>query len=85
MRFLKPALVGLAGGLLLAAAVMTVEFIHAQRIVATQIASCVDTTAGGGICSGAAQVGGMEVPIAFALGFAAAMIWFRQRQERRVG
>jgi hypothetical protein len=84
MRYLKPALVGVLGGLLLAAAVLTVEFTHAQRVVASQIANCVDMTAGGDVCSGSAQVGGVEVPIAFALGFAAAIIWFRRRQQRRV-
>jgi hypothetical protein len=84
MRYLKPALVGLVGGLLLAGAVLTVEFIHAERVVASQIANCVDMTAGGGVCSGSAQVGGLEAPIAFALGFAAATIWFRRRPQRRV-
>jgi hypothetical protein len=84
MRYLKPALVGLVGGLLLAAAVLTVEFIHARRVVASQLANCVDVTAGGGVCSGSAQIGGVEVPTAFALGFAAAIIWFRRRQQRRV-
>ena len=84
MRYLKPALVGLVGGLLLAAAVITVEFIHAQRVVASQITNCFDGTAGGGVCSGSAQVGGVEVPIAFALGFAATIIWFRRRQQRRL-
>ena len=84
MHYLKPAIVGLVGGLLPAAAVFTVEFIHAQRIVASQIANCFDVTAGGSVCSGSAQIGGVEVPIAFALGFAAAIIWFRRRQQRRV-
>ena len=31
MRYLKPALVGLVGGLLLAGPVLTAEFIHAKR------------------------------------------------------
>jgi hypothetical protein len=84
MRYLKPALVGLVGGVLLAAAVLTVEFIHAQRVVASQIANCFDVNAGGGVCSGAAQAGGVEVPIAFALGFAATITWFRRRQQRHV-
>jgi hypothetical protein len=84
MRHLTPALVGLSGGLLLAAAVLTVEFIHAQRVVALQMTNCFDATAGGGACSGSAQVGGVEVLIAFALGFAATVIWFRRRQHRRV-
>lgn len=81
MRYLKPALAGLAGGLLLAAAVLTVEFIHAQRVVASQMANCVDQTAGVYVCAGSAQVGGVEVPIAFSLGFAA-IVWFRRRQQR---
>ena len=86
MRYLKLALVGLVGGLLLAAVVLTVEFIHAERVAASQIANCVDVTAGGGfVCSSAVQVGELiEVLIAFALGFAAAIIWFRRRHERHV-
>ena len=84
MRYLKPALVGLVGGLLLAGPLLTLEFIHAQRAVASQIANCADMTEGGGVCSGSAQVGGVEVPVAFALGFAVAIIWFRRRQQRRV-
>ena len=83
MRYLKLALVGVVGGLLLGAVVLTVESIHAQRVVASQIANCVDMTAGGTVCSGATQVGGVEVPTAFALGFAAAIVWFRRRQPRR--
>jgi len=83
MRYLKPALIGVTGGLLLGGAVLTLDFIHAQRVVASQIANCVDMTAGGTVCSGATQVGGVEVPTAFALGFAAAIVWFRRRQPRR--
>lgn len=81
MRYLRTALVGLAGGLLVAAAVSTVEFIHSQRVVASQIANCIDVTVGGAyVCAGAGQFGGVEVPIAFAVGFvAAAIIWFRRR------
>jgi len=84
MRYLKPSLVGLVGGLLLAASVLTVEFIRAQGVVASQLANCGDTTAGGFVCSGSAQVGSVEALIAFALGFAAAMTWLRRRQQRRV-
>lgn len=83
MRYLKRALVGLAGGLLLATTVLIVEFIHSWRVAALQIANCVDVAAGGYVCGGAAHFGGVEVPIAFALGFAAAMIWSRRRQQRR--
>ena len=81
MRDLKPALVGLVVGLLLAAAISTVELIHAQRVVASQMTNCFDVSAGGSVCSSSAQVGGVEVPIAFALGFAATIIWFRRRQQ----
>ena len=81
MRYLKPALVGLVGGSLLAAAVLTVEVIHAHRDVASQRANCVDRTAGASICSGSSQVGGVELPAAFALGFAAATVWVRRRQQ----
>ena len=78
MRYLKPVLVGLFGGLLLAAVVLIVEAIHAQRVVASQLANCADVTERAVVCSGIAQYGGVEVPIAFALGFAAAIIWFRR-------
>jgi len=86
MRYLNLALVEFGGGLLLAAAVLTVEFIHAERVAALQIANCVEVTSGVGfVCSSAVQVGGViELVIAFALGFAAAIIWFRRRQRRRV-
>jgi len=85
MRYLKLALVGLVGGLLLAVAVLTVEVIHAERVAASQTASCVASTVGGSVCSSAVQAGGVvEVLIAFALGFAAAVIWFRRRQHRRI-
>ena len=80
----KLALIGLVGGVLLAAAVLAVEFIRSASVVASQIANCVDPTAGGFVCDGVAQFGGVEVPIAFALGFAAAIIWVRRRQQRRV-
>lgn len=82
MRYLKPALVGLVGGFLLAAVVLTVEVIHAQRVVASQMTNCFDVTAGGGVCAGYAQAGGIEIAITFAVGFAAAIIWFRRRQQR---
>ena len=77
MRYLKAALAGLLGGLLLAFAAMSVEMIHAQRTVAAQMASCADY-----VCDGYAQVGGVwELLIAFALGFAAAFVWFLRRQR----
>jgi hypothetical protein len=81
MRYLKLALVGLVGGLLLAAAVLTVEFIRAEGVAASQIANCVDVTEGRGfVCSSAVQVGGViELLTAFTLGFVAAIIWFRRR------
>jgi len=83
MRYLNLALVGFGGGLVLAAAVLTVEFIHAERVAASQIANCVDMTSDGGVvCSSAVQAGGViGLAIAFALGFAAAIIWFRRRQR----
>ena len=80
----KLALIGPVGGVLLAAAVLAVESIRSASVVASQIANCVDATADGFVCDGVAQFGGVEVPIAFALGFAAAIIWVRRRQQRRV-
>jgi hypothetical protein len=54
------------------AAVFTVEMLSANRAVAAQMADCQNAlNAGGGICSGSAQFGGMELPIVFALGFVA--------------
>jgi hypothetical protein len=75
VRYLKAALVGLVGGFLFAAAVVTVEIIHAQRVVASQMANCADY-----VCSGYAQLGGVtELSVAFALGFAAVFAWHLRR------
>lgn len=79
MRYLKAALVGLVGGFLLAAAVIAVEIVHAERTVSSQMASCVDN-----VCDGYAQVGGVELPVAFTIGFAAAFAWFLRRQRHLV-
>ena len=80
MRYLKPALVGLVGGLLLAIMVMAVDFlISLQRLaVSTQCAGAVAT-----VCLGAVQFGDVRyLGIAFLVGFAVATIWFRRRQQR---
>ena len=86
MRYLKTALAALVGGVLLTAAVLAVEMIHAKRVTASQMADCESTAAAGagGICFGYAQFGGNELPAAFVIGFAATFIWFRRRQRRLV-
>ena len=82
MRHVRAALVGLAVAVLMTAAVFTVEMLSANRAVAAQMADCQNAlNAGGGICSGSAQFGGMELPIVFALGFVAGYAWtFRPRR-----
>jgi hypothetical protein len=79
VRYLKAALIGLLGGVLVATAVLAVEVVHAQTSVAIQMANCLDN-----VCDGWAQVGGVEVPVAFALGFAAAFAWFLRRRRRAI-
>ena len=79
-HYLKAALVGLVGGFLLASAVLTVEIIHAQRVVASQMANCADSGVAY-VCDGAAQLGGVvELSVAFALGFAAVFAWHLRRR-----
>ena len=80
MRYLKPVLVGLLGGFLLAIMVMAVDFlISLQRLAAsTQCAG-----AGAFVCDGAVQFGTVRyLGIAFLVGFAVALLWSRRRQQR---
>jgi hypothetical protein len=80
-HYLKAALVGLVGGFLLAAAVLTVEIIHAHIVVASQTANCADY-----VCGGSARVGGVvELSVAFALGFAAVFAWHLRRRHSVTG
>ena len=80
MRHVRAALVGLAVAVVLTAAVVGVEMVFANRAVAAQIADCENAlNDGGGICSGSAQVGAMELPIVFALGFVAGYGWRLRR------
>jgi len=88
VRYLKAALVGLVGGLLLAASVLTVEIIHAQRVVASQMANCADDGSRqiAYVCGGAVQLGGVvELSVAFALGFAAVFAWYLRRSHPVTG
>jgi hypothetical protein len=80
MRHVGSALVGLAVAVLLTAAVFSAEMVVANRAVAAQMADCENTlNAGGGICSGWAPFGGMELPIVFAFGFVAGYVWRLRR------
>jgi hypothetical protein len=84
VRSLKAALVGLLGGVLLTTAVLTVEVVHAQRSVSSQMANCytsVGSDRSTTVCDAATEVGGLEVPVVFVLGFAAAFMWFLRRQR----
>jgi hypothetical protein len=83
IHYLKAALVGLVGGFLLAAAVLTVEIIHS---VASEMANCADSGQIAYVCDGAAQLGGvLELSVAFALGFAGAFAWHLRRRRPGTG
>jgi hypothetical protein len=87
MRYLKPALVGLVGGLLLAITVAAVEFLIASQRRAASMMKCRDgaSTSMVAVCDGAVQFGDVRyLGIAFVVGFAVAFILFRRRQDRRV-
>ena len=83
----RATLLGLFGAVLLSAAVLAVEMVYANRVIAQQMADCEARAAaggGGGMCFGSAQFGGYILPVAFVLGFAVAFIWFMRRQRRPV-
>jgi len=87
MRYLKPALVGLVGGLLLAITVAVVEFLIGSQRLAGSMMECRDaaSTSMVAACDGAEQFGDVRyLGIAFVVGFAVAFIWSRRRQQRRV-
>jgi hypothetical protein len=87
MRYLKPALVGLVGGLLLAITVAAVEFLISSQRLAASMMECRDTasTSKVAVCDGAVQFGDVRYfGIAFLVGFAVAFISFRRRQDGRV-
>ena len=75
MRYLKASLAGLAGALLLAAAVAGIDGALAARRLAESV-PCGD---GDNVCGGAVQFGGWELLVAFVLGFAVAFVWFLRR------
>lgn len=81
-RYLRASLTGLIGGVLLAVAVTTGEFLLSALRVWAQVANC---TATANVCFGYAQVGGVGIPIAFIVGFVAAFVWFLRRRRHRVG
>jgi hypothetical protein len=87
MPYLKPPLVGLLGGLLLAITVGAVEFLIASQRLAASMMECrgaASTSMVAG-CDGAVQFGDVRyLGIAFLVGFAVAFISFRRRQRRRV-
>jgi hypothetical protein len=86
MRYLKPALVGLLGGFLLAIIVAAVDFLIAwPRLAASMQCGDAASTAMVAVCDGAVQFGDVRyLGIAFLAGFAVAFISFRRRQQRRV-
>lgn len=80
MRYLKAAFAGLAVGAVLAAAVLKVEMVHAQRVVASQIQSCHPEVASA-VCGASVQFGGGEVPLVFALGYCVTFAWVLWRSR----
>jgi hypothetical protein len=86
VRFLKPTFLGLAGGVMLAAVVLAVEIVHAEKSASAQIADCQtkmfsDRTET--VCDSAMQFGGAELAVAFVAGFAAAFAWSLRRRSVR--
>jgi hypothetical protein len=80
VHYLKAALVGLVGGVLLTAAILSVEVVYGDSVMAALMANCADV-----VCDGYAQVGDLKpLAVPFGIGFAAAFIWFRRRQRRLV-
>jgi len=80
----EPAVLGLAGGVILMAAVLAVEVVHAQRSVPSQLADCQTSALSDRtdyVCDTAVQVGGVEVAVAIAIGFSGAFAWFLRRQR----
>jgi len=87
MRYLKAALVGLVGGVLIMTAVFAVEAVRAKRSISLQMANCEADAlrnGGGGVCSGYAQLGGNELAVAFVLGFVAAFTWSLRESRRPI-
>jgi hypothetical protein len=88
MRYLKAALVGLVGGVLIMTAVFAVDAAWAKRSISVQMAACeaeaVRNGGGGGVCTGAAQFGGNKMPVAFVLGFVAAFTWSMRARRRSI-
>lgn len=82
VRYLKPTLVGLVGGLLLTITAAAVEFLIASQRLAASV-QCVGAIAS--VCDGAVQFGDVrDLGIMFVVAFAGAFIWFGRRQRRRV-
>jgi hypothetical protein len=80
---LKAVLAGLLGGVLLTAAVLAVEVAHAERSVSAQMADCYTTVFSDrtvSVCDSAMQVGGLELPVTFAVGFTAEFVWSVRRR-----
>jgi uncharacterized protein (TIGR03382 family) len=84
MRFLKGVLVGLLAGVVLTAAVLTLEMVHADRSVSAKMPDCkthvfregIDT-----VCDTTYELGAAEVPVTFVVGFAAAFAWSLRRRR----
>jgi hypothetical protein len=77
----KSVLIGLLGGVLLTAAVLTLEMIHAERSVSAKMADCHTNVLSDRtdlVCDSAMQVGGWELPVTFVVGFAAAFVFARK-------
>jgi hypothetical protein len=82
--YLKGALIGLVGGVLLTVAVLAIEVAHAGRSVSAQMPECHTNALSDRtdfVCDSAMQVGGLELPVAFVVGFAAAIVWSTRRRR----
>jgi hypothetical protein len=85
--YLKAALVGLFGGVLLTAAALAVQVVYVEKAMAAQMASCEaesTATTRSGICFGYVRFREWMVPVAFGIGFTGAFFWLLRRQQRLV-
>ena len=86
MHYLKAVLVGLVGGVLLTAAILVIEVVYVEQVMAARLADCgyESNASAGGVCFGYLQFREWMVPVAFVVGFTAVFFWALRRQPQLV-
>jgi hypothetical protein len=82
VRYLKAALVGLVVAILLTASVLAVEMVYAEKSVSAQMADCLTSVLSDRtetVCHSTMEFGGVELALAFVVGFAAVFAWRLRR------